>query len=132
MLPAVMDGFNRFLLVNGERGFLFETYLLHELRAWLHYHDRTDPIAYWKTYDNHEVDFVVETRNGLVGIEVKSAARWDPRWNRGLAALRARAPDGLHAAYGVFDGERALQVDDVLVLPWRQFLRQLWRGEVLG
>ncbi len=115
-----------------ERGFLFETYLLHELRAWLHYQDRDDPIAYWKTYDDLEVDFVVETRKGLVGIEVKSGDRWDPRWNRGLAALRERNPGGLHAAYGVFNGERALQQDGVLVLPWRQFLRRLWQGELLG
>ncbi|MFO1029457.1 MAG: ATP-binding protein [Planctomycetota bacterium] len=115
-----------------ERGFLFETYLLHELRAWLHYQDRDDPVAYWKTYDDLEVDFVIETRKGLVGIEVKSADRWDPRWNRGLAALRERNPGGLHAAYGVFTGARALQQDEVLVLPWRQFLKRLWQGELLG
>lgn len=115
-----------------ERGFLFETYLLHELRAWLHYHDRDDPLAYWKTYDGQEVDFVIETDKGLVAIEVKSADRWDPRWNRGLSALRERHPGGLRAAYGVFAGERAMQVDDVLVLPWRQFLRRLWQGELLA
>lgn len=115
-----------------ERGFLFETYLLHELRAWLHYHDRDDPLAYWKTYDGQEVDFVIETDKGLVAIEAKSADRWDPRWNRGLCALRERHPGGLRAAYGVFAGERAMQFDDVLVLPWRQFLRRLWQGELLA
>jgi hypothetical protein len=25
-----------------------------------------------------------------------------------------------------------MQFDDVLVLPWRQFLRRLWQGEVLA
>jgi hypothetical protein len=24
------------------------------------------------------------------------------------------------------------QIDDVLVLPWRQFLRRLWQGELLA
>lgn len=115
-----------------ERGFLLETYLLHELRAWLHYADRDDPVTYWKTHDGAEVDFVVETRNGLVAIEAKSAPRWDPRWNRGVAALRERLPKGLHAAYGVYCGERAQQQEGVLVLPWRQFLQRLWNGELLG
>jgi hypothetical protein len=75
---------------------------------------------------------VIETDKGLVAIEVKSADRWDPRWNRGLCALREPHPGGLRAAYGIFAGERAMQIDDVLVLPWRQFLRRLWQGELLA
>lgn len=119
-------------LADEERGFLLETYLLHELRAWLHYADRDDPVAYWKSHDGAEVDFVIETATGLIAIEVKSAARWDARWNRGIDALRERLPKGIRAAYGVFTGERALQQDGVLVLPWRQFLQRLWGGELLG
>jgi len=125
-----LAGTSHLALTGEERGFLLETYLLHELRAWLHYQDRDDPIAYWKTYDGVEVDFVVETRKGLIAIEVKSGERWDSRWNRGLEALRERA-GGLRAAYGVFTGARALQQDGVLVLPWRQFLQRLWRGELI-
>ncbi len=125
-----LAGTSHLALTGEERGFLLETYLLHELRAWLHYQDREDPIAYWKTYDGVEVDFVVETKKGLIAIEVKSGERWDSRWNRGLEALRERA-GGLRAAYGVFTGARALQQDGVLVLPWRQFLQRLWRGELL-
>ncbi len=125
-----LAGTSHLALTGEERGFLLETYLLHELRAWLHYQDREDPIAYWKTYDGVEVDFVVETKKGLIAIEVKSGERWDSRWNRGLEALRERA-GGLRAAYGVFTGARALQQDGVLVLPWRHFLQRLWRGELL-
>jgi uncharacterized protein len=123
---------NAHLPMHGEeRGLLFETFLLHELRAWLHYADRDDPIAYWKTHDGDEVDFVIETAKGLVAIEVKSGSRWDDRWNRGLTSLRERLPKGVRATYGVFTGERALRQGDVLVLPWRQFLTQLWTGELL-
>jgi predicted AAA+ superfamily ATPase len=115
-----------------ERGFLFETFLLHELRAWLHYHDRDDPLAYWRTRDGAEVDFVIETAAGLIAIEVKASSRWDSRWNRGVEALRSHHAGGLRAAYGVFTGERALQQDGLLVLPWREFLQRLWRGDLLG
>jgi predicted AAA+ superfamily ATPase len=115
-----------------ERGLLMETMLLHEMRAWLHYHDREDPLAYWKTHDGAEVDFVIETAKGLVAIEAKSTKHWDNRWNRGIEALRERLPKGVRAAYGVFDGERALQQEGILVLPWRQFLTRLWSGDLLA
>jgi hypothetical protein len=49
-----------------------------------------------------------------------------------LTPTERRASIGWRAAYGVFLGERALQVDDVLALPWRQFLRRPWQGELLG
>jgi uncharacterized protein len=114
-----------------ERGFLLETYLLHELRAYLHYSDLEYPIAYWKTHDGAEVDFVVETPEGLIAIEVKSAARWDTRWSLGLAKLRELQPKGLLATYGVYTGERALVQDGVHVLPWQDFLAKLWQGRLL-
>ncbi len=115
-----------------ERGFLFETFLLHELRAYLHYSDLEYPIAYWKTRDGAEVDFVIDTPSGLVAIEVKSAARWDTSWCRGLAKLRELQPKGVLATYGVYTGERASEHDGVRVLPWREFLAQLWQGKLLG
>ena len=49
-----------------------------------------------------------------------------------LTPTDRRASIGRRAAYGVFLGERAMQVDDVLALPWRQFPRRPWQGELLG
>ncbi len=114
-----------------ERGFLLETFLLHELRAFLHYSDLHYPIAYWKTHDGTEIDFVIEGPKGLIAIEVKSAARWDPRWNAGFGKLRAARPKLVAATWGVFTGERPLVQDGVHVLPWRQFLARLWSGDLV-
>ena len=55
-----------------ERGALLETLLLHELRAWLHYTELHYPLAYWRIHSGPEVDFVIETSQGLMAIEVKS------------------------------------------------------------
>lgn len=115
-----------------ERGFLLETFLLHELRAYLHYAELDQPIAYWRTHDAAEVDFVIEGPGGLVAIEVKSADRWDGRWNRGLAKLHETQPGLLRSRLGVYTGERPMVMDGVEVLPWRRFLQRLWRGELLG
>lgn len=114
-----------------ERGALMETFLLHELRAFLHYSDLEYPIAYWAAHGGSEVDFVVETKSGLCAIEVKSGARWDSRFGAGLQAFRERAPKGKVQAIGVYAGARALVLDDVRVLPWQQFLEQLWAGKLL-
>lgn len=115
-----------------ERGPLLETFLLHELRARLHYGALECPVAYWKTHDGAEVDFVVQAADGLVAIEVKSGSRWDRRFGAGIAALRANMPKGKVRAFGVYTGPRALLVDDIRVLPWQTFLGDLWSGKVVG
>ncbi|MBI5850541.1 MAG: ATP-binding protein [Planctomycetes bacterium] len=114
-----------------ERGFLFETFLLHELRACLHYGELEFPLSYWRTHDGVEVDFVVDTPDGLVGIEAKAAERWDSRWNHGLRRFRELAGKSFAKAYGVYTGARAMVSDDIHVLPWRDFLTRLWDGRLL-
>ena len=114
-----------------ERGALLETFLLHEMRAYVHYHDLEYPIAYWKTHDGSEVDFVIETPTGLVAIEVKSGTRWDSRFHAGMRALRERMGKGTVRAFGVYTGPRALVTDAVRVLPWKEFLASLWAGDLL-
>jgi predicted AAA+ superfamily ATPase len=114
-----------------ERGFLLETFMLHELRAHLHYNEIDAPVHLWRTHDGTEVDFVVETERGPVAIEVKSSARWDPRFGAGLARFRTEHPK-LRAAWGVYCGARALQSGDLHVLPWSTFLRRLGEGAIVG
>ena len=115
-----------------ERGALLETFLLHEMRAYLHYSGLEYPIAYWQIHGGPEVDFVVETREGLVAIEVKSGTRWDSRYVAGIRSLREKVRGRRVTAFGVYDGPRALVMDDVRVLPWKSFLGDLWSGRILG
>ena len=46
-------------------------------------------------------------------------------------ALRERVPSGGVKAIGVYTGLRALVVDDVRVLPWQEFLGELWAGRLI-
>ncbi len=112
-----------------ELGPLAETVLLNELRAYLAYSALDYRLHFWRTYDGAEVDVLCEASNGFVAIEVKSASRWDKRFNRGLKRLREHLPGA--ACYGVYFGMRAAQWDDVRVLPAMEFLERLWNGEVI-
>ena len=71
-----LAGFGHLPVRAEERGFLLETYLLHEIHAYLHYTELEYPIFYWRTHDGAEVDFVIDTPGGIVAIEVKAAERW--------------------------------------------------------
>ena len=115
-----------------ERGFLFETYLLHEIRAFLEYTALDYPVFYWRTHDGAEVDFLVETAKGVVLIEVKSGARWDRGFLAGMSRFRSVHPKLKTKSLGVFTGSRALVVDGVRVLPWLTFLKELWGGELIA
>lgn len=112
-----------------ELGPLAETVLLNELRAYLAYSALDYRLHFWRTHDGAEVDVLCEASNGFVAIEIKSATRWDKRFNRGLRRLREHLPGT--TCYGVYLGERAALWDDVRVLPATDFLKRLWNGEVL-
>ncbi len=112
-----------------ELGPLAETFLLNELRAYLAYSALDYRLHFWRTHDGAEVDVLCEAANGFVAIEIKSATRWDKRFNRGLRRLREHLPHT--ACYGVYFGERAAQWDDVRVLPALDFLKRLWDGDVI-
>ena len=112
-----------------ESGPLAETFLLHELRAYLAYTGLHYRLHFWRTHDGAEVDAVCEAANGFVAIEIKSSQHWQKRFNRGLRRLREHLPNA--QCYGVYFGERAALWDDVRVFPVRDFLKRLWEGEVI-
>ena len=78
-----------------EEGPLLETLLYGEIRAYIAYAKLRYPLFYWRNYDRVEVDLLCETRRGFVAVEIKSAARWERRYNRvawsGCAPSSARS-----------------------------------------
>ncbi len=114
-----------------ERGPLVETFILNEIRAFLGYSGRHYRPHYWRSYDGAEVDVLCETAAGFVAIEIKAAARWDRRFNRGLHRVRQHLDPHETTCYGVYLGQRAARWDDVRVLPALDFLKRLWNGDIL-
>ena len=113
-----------------ELGALLETFILHELRAYLSYTRRHYPLHFWRNYDGAEVDVLCETSRGHVAIEIKASRRWDKRFHRGLRRVREELGEQTQC-YGIYLGERAALFDDVHVLPVPEFLKKLWNQEIL-
>ena len=114
-----------------EAGPLFECFIINELRAYLHYTERDYPLHFWRSQGGVEVDIMLETATGYVAIELKNGTRWEKKFNRGMHRLSEALGKEKVACFGVFMGDRQLTIDDVTVYPALDFLKRLWRGEIM-
>ncbi len=113
-----------------ERGFLLETWVLHELRAAMAFQNLGGQLHYWRTPSGSEVDFVWTRGNRAIGIEVKAASVWRGEYGKPLKALIA---DGaLAGGHVVYMGSVELKDGPLRIWPILGFLRELTNGSVLG
>lgn len=112
-----------------ERGFLLETWMLHELRAAIAIQAIGGELCYWRTPAGNEVDFVWTRASRAVGIEVKASSTWKREFGASLKGLIA---DGvITRGFGVYTGTAELKVGSLRVLPVAAFLHELTAGRIL-
>jgi len=116
-------------LDGSERGFLLETWILHELRAAMAAQDTGGQLHYWRTPSGSEVDFVWTRGPHAVGVEVKAAVTWRKEYGTSLKTLIAQG--SLEAGYGTYLGAAELQDGSLRILPLKRFLREVASGHVL-
>ena len=112
-----------------ERGFLLETWILHELRAAMASQDTGGQLHYWRTPSGSEVDFVWTRGAHAVGVEVKAATTWRREYGASLKALIVQGT--LQAGYGTYLGTAELKDGPLRIFPLRRFLKELASGQVL-
>jgi predicted AAA+ superfamily ATPase len=108
-------------------GRAFEHFILMELWAYRAYGEKSFDIHFWRTKSGLEVDFVLG--GGEVAVETKGSPRVESAELRGLLAFAAEHRP--RKAIVVSNEPLARRHGPVLVLPWREFVRALWAGEVL-
>lgn len=113
-----------------ERGALFETWILHELRAHIAATGVGGDLAYWRTPSGSEIDFLWTRGARSIGIEVKASSRWRPEHGRALKDLVRSST--VKRGLAIYTGERELRDEEIRVLPWQSFLRELGQGRVIG
>lgn len=110
-----------------EFGHAFESWVGHELKTWCDYRGQGAELCFWRCRAGHEVDFVLGDE---VAIEVKASDNVTARHVAGLGALREEALLRRHVV--VCQEARRRVVDGVEVLPWREFMDELWDDRMLG
>ncbi len=112
-----------------DKGFLLETCLLHELKAWNQIHNWGAKISFWKTYHNSEIDFLVEINAQRIGIELKSSKVWKKEFGKYLK--KAQAQKFIDRAIGVYLGDQNLKADSLDVYTLKNFLKTLEQNALI-
>lgn len=93
--------------------------MLTDLLAWRDLQARRPEVLYWRTATGIEVDFVIETPQHLLPIEVKAAARVTIADAKGLEAFLDEYPDLSEGALLLHGGNDLYPLTRrVLAAPW--------------
>jgi len=108
-------------------GKAFEHFIFMEISAYNSYNEVDYEINFWRTKSGLEVDFVLG--GGEVAIEVKGAARIE---KRDLWPLNAFIEEYSPRKALVVCNEREERVHgEIRIMPYRNFLRDLWEGKII-
>lgn len=108
-------------------GKAFEHFILMQMVAHRSYSELEYEINFWRTKSGMEVDFILG--KGEIAIEIKGSSRVD---NRDLKPLSAFIEEYSPRKGFVVCNEKAKRVHgNVMVIPWRMFLDDLWEGRVI-
>jgi uncharacterized protein len=105
-----------------ESGEAFETYLIHELMSYSDYVSG-ESLSYWRSTSGFEVDFIIGDHTA---VEVKAKENVS---SADLKPLRAFWEEKKMKRYLCVSLEpRRRRVDDITILPYKDFLEALWNG----
>lgn len=122
---------NRGPVAPAEKGHLLEGFIYTLLRTYQAHRRIYDDISYWAAAEskNIEVDFVLRRGRKVIGIEVKSSARFSDSWCKGLRAFRHI--DGFERGVLVYTGKERMRTrDGIDVMPVTDFAHALHEGKL--
>ena len=124
------------VVLEEERGPLFEGWVAGVLRAYQSYHKMFDDWHYWSPTEttSFEVDFLLWKNDECLAIEVKASSRWRKEYEAGLKALAASWKSKVKLRrMAVYLGETRLKtVDGIDILPIKDFLGLIEDGELFS
>lgn len=110
-----------------EFGHLFEHFIFNELDCYRDYSDGDLDISYWRLEENCEVDFII---NGEIAIEVKSTLNVQSEHLKGLQNFSEEFKPKRKILVSRDPLRR--RIGEVELIPWKEFLDELWAGDLLN
>ena len=106
----------------------FEHYILMELMAWKKYRNPELNLSFWRASSGYEVDFICHDMHTV--IEVKSSSRIHKNHLKGLKALKEEhKPKNIILV--CLEREPRTVDKNIQILPYRHFLKSLWKENLL-
>ncbi|MCY3703450.1 MAG: ATP-binding protein [Rhodospirillales bacterium] len=104
-------------------GALLENLVLSDLLVWRDSQIPAPEVLFWRTATDLEVDFVLETRGGLLPVEVKAATSPGFADTRGLRAFREEYRNQFVGGLLLHGGSQTQWMsDEILAVPWWRVL----------
>lgn len=108
-------------------GNAFEHFIYTEIFSHSHYSGLGYPVYYWRTASQIEVDFILGDNE--IAVEVKATANISSRHLNGLRKFSEEYKT--EKLIVVCNEPQPRLIDNILVLPWKDFLQRLWAGELM-
>ena len=109
-------------------GKAFENWVHHELYCYARYSEHYFDLSYWRLASGIEVDFILG--HGQIAIEAKGKSRLSSDDLKGLKNFATDHPDVQRLIVVCCEPAKRLIDNKILVLPWQDFARSLWAGEI--
>jgi predicted AAA+ superfamily ATPase len=107
-------------------GQAFEQFIAMELRAYISYFRKKLPLQFWRTKEGHEVDFIIGTE---LAVEVKTTNRVSSKHLKTLKYLMEEQQ--IKQYYLISQDPLAVKEQGIIMMPWDQFLKRLWDGDII-
>jgi len=106
-------------------GELYETMVVGEMTKWVRTRLREAPMYFYRTRSGMEVDLLIETSDGLIGVEVKSRETVSTRDVRAMKDVAGRLGKRWRGGLVVYTGKEIAQIDepDIWSVPSRRLFQ---------
>ncbi len=105
------------------------TIFFMELMNYKKYKNPELNLSYWRTASGYEVDFICDDMH--TAIEVKSSSRIHNQHLKGLKALKEERKVKNLILVSMESHPRVVD-KNIQILPWKIFLKKLWKEKLLG